>query len=239
MLVTSFVSVVKHEKGGPDAVKLQLLFALLILIGITNAQSAPETDLNNLRSAKGDTLSSPELPKLKLKFDKAFKYAGGHTFILYDVARAEQHFFVDADKDKNVSRLYWVQFEGYLPSNKHAYDYKSPKTVNIGGLEFFADTWARKMEPNQGRPDSDGNLARKFLAAKGYKIASDEVMMQRLVNMVTPDNRTELMIIYLEVLTPTSYKAADLNEGGKAAAQWPDISKGLLVRAQKGMKIER
>ena len=45
-------------------------------------------------------------------------------------------------------------------------------------------------------------------------MASDEVMMQRLVNMVTPDNRTELMIIYLEALTPTGLTAADLNKGG-------------------------
>ena len=219
--------------------KLYILFAIFVLSTFAHAQTKPEADLNNLRSAKGDTLSSPELPKLKLKFDKAFKYVGGHTFILYDVARAEQHFFVDADKDGNVSRLYWIQFEGYLPSNKHAYNYDSPKKVNIGGLDFFADTWARKIEPNQGRPDSDGNMARKFLASKGYKTASDEVMMQRLVNMVTPDNRSELMIIYLEVLTPTGFAAADLNEGGKAADKWPTIADALLQRAKKGMEIVR
>ena len=219
--------------------KLLLLFALFIFVGCTNAQTAPHVELTNLRTAKGDTLSSLPLPKIKLKFDKAFKYVGGHTFILYDVARAEQHFFVDADKNKNVSRMYWIQFEGYLPSNTHAYDYQSPKAVNIGGLNFFADAYARKVVPGQGRPDSDSNKAREFLESKGYKIASEEVMMQRLVNMVTPDNRTELMIIYLEVLTPTGYKAEDLNDGGKAAGKWAEISAGLLERAQKGMKIQR
>ena len=220
--------------------KLSVLFALVFLLSIfTPAQTKPEVELKNIRTVDGDALTSPELPKLKLKFDKAFKYAGGHTFILYNVARAEQHFFVDADKDKNVSRLYWVQFEGYLPSNTHAYDYDSPRKVNIGGLDFFADTWARKVDPKQGRPDSDGNKAREFLASKGYKMASDEVMMQRLVNMVDAKNREELMIIYLEVLTPTGFTAADLNEGGKAADKWPAIANGLLERAQKGMKIER
>jgi hypothetical protein len=216
------------------AILLMSIFALTL-----QAQDKASVELSNLRTAKGSTLTSLGLPKLKLKFEKPFKYVGGHTFVLYDVARAEQHFFVDADKDGNVSRLYWVQFEGYLPSNTHTYDYKSPGKVNIGGLDFFADTWARKVDPKQGRPDSDGNRAREFLLSKGYKIKSDEVMMQRLVNMVTPDNRSELMIIYLEVLTPTGYEAADLNEGGKAAAQWPEISKGLLERAQKGMKLER
>lgn len=198
---------------------------------------AQDTNLNNLRTAKGDTLSSPELPKGKLKFKKPFKYVGGHTFILYDVARAEQHFYVDADKDGKVSRFYWVQYEGYLPSNTHAYDYESPKKVNIGGLDFFADAYARKIVPGQGRPDSDGNRARAFLESKGYKMASDEVMMQRLVNMVTPDNRHELMIIYTEVLTPTGFTAADLTADGKAADKWPVISAGLLKRAQEGLTL--
>lgn len=215
--------------------RLLVIFLLLTVAGY--AQSTPGVNLNNLRTAKGDTLSSPELPKLKIKFAKPFRYVGGHSFVLYDVARAEQHFFVDSDKGGNVSRFYWVQYEGYLPSNAHAYNYKSPKTVNIGGLDFFADAAARKVDPKQGRPDSDGNRAREFLLSKGFKIPTDEVMTQRLVNMVTPDNRNELMIIYLEVLTPTGFTAADLNKDGKAEAKWSEISAGLLERAQKNMQI--
>lgn len=213
--------------------------ALVLILLFAASVSGQNTDLSNLRTAKGGTLSSPQLPKAKLKFKKPFKYVGGHTFILYDVARAEQHFYVDADKDGNVSRLYWIQYEGYLPSNKHAYDYDSPKKVNIGGLDFFADSYARKIVPGEGRPDSDGNRARVFLESKGYKIASDEVMMQRLVNMVTPDNRSELMIIYLEVLTPTGFTSADLNKNGKAENKWVDISAGLLDRAQTNFEIIR
>jgi len=210
------------------------LFAIFLLFA---AAAFAQTDLVNLRTAKGNTLSSPELPKLKLRFDDDFKYAGGQSFILYNVARAEQHFYVDADQDGKVSRLYWVQFEGYLPSNTYAYDYDSSKKVTIGGLEFFADVYARKVDPKEGRPDSDGNRAREFLLSKGYKVAGDEVMMQRLVNMVTPDNRTELMIIYLEVLTPTGLTAADLNKGGKAESKWPEISAGLLKRAIEDLRI--
>ena len=53
------------------------------------------------------------------------------------------HYFVF--EDGRIKRLYWVQFEGYLPSNTHTYDYKSPKTVNIGRLDFFADALARNL----------------------------------------------------------------------------------------------
>lgn len=217
--------------------KISLAIAILVLSILARAQTASEMNLQNLRSADRGTLSSPEMPNLKLRFDNAFKYAGGHTFILYGVARAEQHFFVDADKDGNISRLYWIQFEGYLPSNTHAYDYDSPKKVNIGGLDFFADAWTRKVDPKQGRPDSDGAKAQAFLGSKGFRIASDDVMMQRLVNMVTPDNRNELMIIYMEVLTPTGFTAADLAEGGKQFGKWAGISEALLDRAKKNLTI--
>ncbi len=91
------------------------------------------------RSVTGQVLTSTEMPAVRLEFEKEFKYAGSQSFILYDVARAEQHFFIDADKEGRIKRLYWVQFEGYLPSNTNSYRYKVAKTVNIGGLDFIAD----------------------------------------------------------------------------------------------------
>jgi hypothetical protein len=215
---------------------LLTLLLLLPLIGCFG-QAAP-TKLENTRVAKGNTLVSDALPKLKLKFGKDFKYAGGQTFILYNVARAEQHFYVDADSQGRISRLYWVQFEGYLPENNHKYDYsKSQKQVNIDGLDFYADASARKHDPAQMRPGSDGDKAQEFLKAKGYSFKSGEFIMQRLVHMVDASNRNELMVIYLEGL-PEGMTAADLNPNGKDAAKWPEIADRLLTRAKQNMKIE-
>lgn len=191
------------------------------------------------RTVKDRTLTSKEMPAARLEFSEPFKYAGGHSFILYEVADAEQHFFVDADKDGTIKRMYWIQFEGYLPSNTHTYDYKSPKKVNIGGLDFFADAYARNIKANPGRPDSDGSRARAFLASKGYRLGSDEVLSQRLVHIVDKEKRNELMIIYLEDLSPMNLSAADLADGGKAAGQWEAISARLLERANQSMKVSK
>jgi hypothetical protein len=191
------------------------------------------------RTVKGQVLTSTEMPAVKLKFDKAFKYVGGQRFVLYDVANAEQHFFVDADKEGRVKRLYWVQFEGYLPSNSHVYQYKVNKTAKIGSLEFIADAWARNIKVNPGRADSDGSRARKFLEEKGFRIASDDVLSQRLVHLVDEAKRNELMIIYTEDLSPMKLTAADLSPGGKAVDHWEQISKGLLERATKGVEITK
>jgi len=191
------------------------------------------------RVVKNRILTSTEMPAVQIKFDKAFKYAGSQNFVLYEVAHAEQHFFVDADRQGRIKRFYWVQFEGYLPSNTHTYRYQVTKSVNIGGFDFIADAYPRNIKANPGRPDSDSSRARAFLGSKGYQMASDEVLSQRLVHMVDETKRNELMIIYVEDLSGMGLTAADLNAGGRAAARWSEISKGLLERATKGMKISR
>ena len=223
-------------------VGVTFVVAIGLAVSATMPQGTDTADSNPVlqtRTIKDRTLTSTQMPAVRLEFSKPFEYAGGHSFVLYDVANAEQHFFVDADKDGRIKRMYWIQFEGYLPSNTHSYDYKSPKKVNIGGLDFFADAYARNIKANPGRPDSDGNRARDFLAGKGYRLGSDEVMSQRLVHLVDETKRNELMIIYLEDLSAMKLTAADLAPDGKAAGQWEAMSKGLLERAISGMKVSR
>jgi hypothetical protein len=216
---------------------ITIIAAVIAAMSLTSFGRAGVANIQQ-RRVSGQTLTSTQLPAVRIKFDKAFKYAGNQSFILYDVANAEQHFFVDADQQGRIKRMYWVQFEGYLPSNTHTYDYKA-KTVDVGGLTFFADTQARNISGNQGRADSDGSRARTFLESKGYRMASNEVLWQRLVHMVDRSNRNELMIIYLEDLSPMGLTASDLARGGAAAARWDELAKDLLDRAISGMSISR
>jgi hypothetical protein len=187
-------------------------FALSLSV-FTFAQTNPPIT----RTVSGQALTSKDMPAVRLEFDKAFKYIGAQSFVLYDVANAEQHFFVDADKDGRMKRFFWVQFEGYLPANTHSYNYKSPKIVNAGGFDFFADVYPRSLKGDMGRPDSDGNRARAFLSAKGLKMIGTEFISQRLVHMVDQAKRNELMIIYIEDLTDTGLTAADLAKADQPA----------------------
>lgn len=196
--------------------------------------SAPQQS----RRVKGQELVSANLPKVRIKFDKPFKYVGQQNFVLYDVANAEQHFFVDADKEGRIKRLFWIQFEGYLPGNSHTYRYKANKTVDIAGLTFVADANALNIKATTSRPDSDGSRAQSFLQSKGYRLANDEILMQRLVHLTDETKRSELMIIYMEDLSGLGVTAAELGKGGAAADRWPQISAELLDRALKGMKMQ-
>lgn len=212
------------------------LTAVLALVSFASAQK-PAPPIT--RTVSGQVLTSKDTPAVRLEVDKAFKYIGSQSFVLYDIANAEQHFFVDADKDGRMKRFIWIQFEGYLPSNTHSYNYKSPKIVNAGGFDFFADAYPRSLKGNLGRPDSDGARARELLSAKGFSMIGAEFISQRLVHIVDEAKRNELMIIYVEDLTGTGLTAADLAEGGSARARWSEISQGLLDRALKSMKISK
>ena len=245
-----FVSVRTHLEQPKEIEQMKQLLSLALIVATTLTavvacnRFAPSTSgsgetVQAARTVNGQELVSKEQPAVRLKFDKAFKYAGSQTFVLYEVANAEQHFFVDADKEGRIKRLYWIQFEGYLPSNTHAYDYDSEKKVDIGGLNFFADAYARNVKRNPSRANSDGSRSQTFLQAKGFRMASDEIMMQRLVHLTDETKRNELMIIYMEDLSGTGLTAADLAKDGKDAARWEEISKGLLDRAVKGMTISK
>ena len=208
--------------------------------GQSSTSSVPSQEAVTVtRNVKGQVLISSHNPAIRLEFDKGFKYVGSQSFILYDVATAEQHFFVDADDQGKVKRFYWVQFEGYLPNNTHSYDYKSKKIVKLAGIDFVADAFPRNIKANPGRADSDGSRARTFLEGKGYRLASDDILSQRLVHLVDEAKRNELMIIYIEDLGGSGLTAADLSPGGSAAGRWEETAKGLLDRTLEHMKVIR
>jgi hypothetical protein len=216
----------------------QLLAAIIATLSATTypvvvaSQENTESAAAAARSVTGQVLTSTALPAVRLEFDEQFKYVGQQSFVLYGVAHAEQHFFVDADAERRIKRLYWIQFEGYLPSNSHSYQYKINKQVNLGGLTFIADTFARSSvgagKDRKDRPDSDLGKAEAFLESKGYRIERNSLVLQRLVHLIGAARRDELMIIYAEDLgEPVT--AADLNA----------LADGLVERAARNMTILR
>jgi hypothetical protein len=251
-IVIAFRTVVRTNSRG-ESIMRATFFRFITLVGFlitpqmgcaqsipsASASEAPKPSVQVTRTVKAQVLTSAATPAIRLEFDKKFKYVGSQTFILYDVATAEQHFFVDADGQGGIKRFFWVQFEGYLPNNTHSYDYKSTKVVNIGGLDFIADAYARNIKTNPSRANSDASRARAFMEGKGYHLASDNVMSQRLVHLVDQAKRNELMIIYTEDLAGIGLTAADLAPNGTAAARWNSIATGLLERALKNMKLTR
>jgi hypothetical protein len=135
-----------------------------------------------------------------------------------------------------VRRLYWIQFESYLPTRPelhHTYD--SPRHTQINGLDFYVDTWA---EPTSGhtKPDSDTEHIHNILQTHGYKLPSGMISV-RLVHLLDNQKRKELMFIYSEDVASTGLTISELRSGGSAHDQWPKIEAGLIARAKESIAI--
>ncbi len=210
---------------------LQLLLAVTLSTLLLAQAQKPE------RKVQGNTITSRRDPSVRIELPKSAQYAGADRWILYDIADCELHAFVDADARKNVQRLYWIQFEAYVPSRPelhHTYD--SPRHTEIGGLDFYVDTWVRKAD-DPVKKGSDSEHIATLIRAKGYNMPG-AMMSVRLVHLLDEQKRKELMIIYSEDLAGTGFTAAQLDQGGSAHNQWPAIEKGLIERARQKIRIE-
>jgi hypothetical protein len=190
------------------------------------------------REVDGNVITSERDPHLRIHLPNSAQYVGADRWVLYGMADCELHAFVDVDAQKNVQRLYWVQFEGYLPTRpelKHTYD--SPRHANIGGMGFYVDTWVRTKDAEM-RPGSDVEHIVALIRARGYHMP-DGMMYVRLVHLLDEQKRKELMIIYGEDVAQSGLTAAELQQGGKAHDRWPTIAKDLLERAEKRVGIKQ
>ena len=171
----------------------------LLLSSPVLGQSPAKTESSQMRRVKRQVLTSTSLPPIRIKFDKLFKYVGSQSFILYDRAQVEQHFFVNADKQKRIKRMYMMQFEGYLPNIKATYDYPVTKTVNLGGQTYIVNSESIPNVPAalKQNPQSDVARAASFLESKGYRI-SESIMFQRFVRLVDEAKRNEFILLYVE-----------------------------------------
>lgn len=215
------------------AVPCFLSIALIMsIVGLCGAQS----DFPVQRRVQGNVLTSDFKPRAIVSFDAPFRHAGSQRFLLYGVAEAEQHFFIDADRDNKIRRYYWLQFEHYLASNDHHYTYSPTHVIEIGGLSFICDTRIytdyAALRPAR---DSDGARGRGLLSARGFTLPGAAIRA-RLIHLPDNDNRSEFMIIYLEALAPDQMPSDATNEMA-ADGRFPELSALVLQHAKHDLKI--
>lgn len=192
------------------------------------------------RTVVGNAVISRRDPAVTVQLPKTAHYVGADRFLLRDPKLGdfddcELHAFVEADKGGDVRKLYWVQFESYLPNHPelhHAYD--SPRRTVLGGLDFYVDTWtvAGGSKPD---PGSDSEHFHALLGAHGIK--RRDMMAVRFVHLADTAKRKELMIIYREAV-PQGLTAVALQKGGEAYGQWPALEQGLIARAKKAITVQ-
>lgn len=209
-----------------------LIFGMFLgYLAVAAAQTPQRKVVNN------NIVISDSDPKVRIELPKAVWYVGVDRFVLKEVAQCELYAFVQIDDEENVQRLYWIQFEQYLPSKPELrYRYDSPRQATIGGLRFYVDTWARRTNENIASGSDEDHLMMLVLS-RGYKMPA-AMVSARLVHLVDEEKRKELMIIYSENLKPMGLDVADLKKGGKAESLWGTLADDLVIRVKQAITIE-
>ncbi|MCL1633373.1 hypothetical protein M2650_01760 [Luteimonas sp. SX5] len=149
-------------------------------------------------SANGREVRSFEPPAV-VSVPQDAQYLGGKRWVLYGYADCDLHLFVDKDAAGVVTRLYWIQSEGYIdsrPDLTHAGDYDASRKLELGGLDFHLDTWIRHRQ-DAAPEHSDLEQVERLIAEKKLSLPADMAFV-RLVHLPDQAQRKELMIIYAE-----------------------------------------
>jgi len=188
------------------------------------------------RKVEGTTVTSSHDPAVKVTVPATAQYVGAERWDLYGFADAETHVFVEADAQKKVQRLYWVQFEGFLPDNERTYKYPFIETTTLAGLEFDVN---RSYGPTnlKSRPGSDRERVFAMVAKAGYQMPAEQINV-RLVHLTDETKRKELMIIYGEDLAMSKTTTEELNKPG-GQEKWEGQKSALIARAKERIKVEK
>jgi hypothetical protein len=211
------------------------------------------------RSVQGNVVTSTQEPRVRIQLAQTYHYVGADRWVLFGIANCQLFAFVQADSRKRVQRLYWVQFEGYLPSMPRLqHEYRSTRHATLAGMDFYVDTWFDRNDAARV-PSPDLRALEAWVRAKGYSVpkgintGSDEqhitallhsagytlppeMMSVRLVHLLD-GKRKELMIIYSQDLASTGLTIEELRKGGRDYARWSRIEQRLIERAETSMSI--
>ncbi len=214
-------------------------FSLLLLTSGCIEKQDAGTKIESRSSVVGNVVSSTGFPRGSISVDSSFSYVDSEAFILYGNASCEIHVFVAADSTGLVERLYWIQYEAYLPGLiPRRYDYSDePYRVTYDGREFFEGVNFYNVPDDRPtwRAGSDIGHVFDLLKRNGYSMEVD-VMRVRQVHL-DDSRKKELMIIYLENLETQGMSVESFGREGRSSEAWIQTSEGLRERAKNGLSM--
>ena len=211
------------------------ILALAFLIFTFAAVGQP---LTPTRTVNGKVVSSTVDPTGQIEVLPEADYLGAVRFVLFGTADCEIHLFVDADASKRVRRLYWIQFEAYLPEHPTLRYSHHPAyaPVSMSGLPFYQRArFGQSIEAPQ--PGSDAEKAFALLKEKGYALPAETVNVT-YKHFMGADMRKEILLIVLEDMAIAGSSFEQLVKGGVVQSSWAPIATQLLSRASRVFAVK-
>ena len=229
----------------PAAVGLRLAALAGLLLSAYTAGTPAEAqdhigDKPRTRIVTEHGLSSDHLPDARIVLPEAAEFVGSMRFDLYDVADAEIYLFAETDADDAIERLYWIQFEAYLPSAPEAaYDpgHRGEPLTALGEMDLFyrARFGSREDEMPDG---SEAARVVQMVRDAGYTMPA-ETFSAQFHQTVHPDNRSEILVIYVEDLAAIDLTVEEIFAGGREGEPMRRLHDRALPRAQARIRVER
>jgi hypothetical protein len=180
---------------------------------------------------------------LTIRVPKGAAYVGSDRFDLYGMADAEIQLFAESDRNRRVTKLYWIQFESYWPDRPElTHNYTADRREKHWGTTVWVS--AEPSDPSKpAKTGSDSEHMRALLKRAGYTIPA-ALANVRLVQLLddpkgTGHGRRELMFIYSEDLSKSGKALNDVTTNGEPNANWAPIEKALVERGTKAFTVER
>ena len=212
-------------------IALLALLALFTLISAAQAEVPPP-----IRTISGNVVVSPRDPAAHIEVPAAAKYVGAVRFALFGAADCEIHLFVEGDPSKRVQRVYWLQFEAYLPEQPDLRYALSPaySPLEMSGLPFYQR--ARfGLSSEVPRVGSDTQRAYSLLAENGYTLPPETTSVT--YKHFFADMRKELLLIVIEDMSLSGITFTQLVQNGKVQATWPPIAEQIMARASTAFSV--
>lgn len=192
------------------------------------------------RTVDGHVLISDRLPDARVVLPEAATFLGSTRFDLFDVADAEIYLFAEVGSDRMIDRLYWIQFEAYLPSVPDAAyrpGRRGEPRARLGEVDLFyrARFGSRADEMPEG---SEAERVREMVRDAGY-VMPPETMSAQFHQTAHPDNRSEILVIYAEDLASVGLTVEKILAGGRDGEAMRRLHERALPRAQERIRIER
>ena len=206
---------------------------VLLLCAISTASLAQSPQ----RRVENNTLVSSDLPKVRIAVDKSLPYLGTFHFNLRNIAEGDRYVWAESH-DGRVTRMFIVQFEGFLPSIDKTYTYQMRTPVKLGGEVYSHNLWfySEAAKPTKD-PRNEPEYLANFLAERGLHTDRD-LMMSRFARIVDDARRHEIILFYWENLADHGLTARDFPEEAPVTPDQKEMGEDFYQRSRKAFSVE-
>jgi uncharacterized protein (TIGR02246 family) len=191
------------------------------------------------RPVRDNAVVSPAAPPVRIEVNKKLPHVGSLTFVLKKVAEVERVVFAHPRDGGRVRAMFVAQFESILPGVKGGYSFEVTNPTRLGKHDYQTSVgFFNFAQAAAANPGAEADHTKGFLAKHRLDVGKDDFLVARYARVTDKSGRQELILFYYENLADLGATRADLDPGGRRAADRDKVFRDFAARALAGFKVE-